>query len=222
MQRLDINKNGINGWYCTETNLYNDILRVQCQYCNEMRDASLEQTAIKVEMRRSGLLAEFEELTIMADSNADERELHTDFFSRWSIEAENEVSQLSDADLTAWIRQMEHIVLKGKTKLIKAKQVERERKAKNKPWLVPSNDDIDVNESIKQVKTRQERMSKIDKVNKMLSGMLGVAGAAELVKNIVSKATDEQVKNIKLVTPKDELVEQPKKDEPFDWSKLTG
>jgi len=116
----------------------------------------------------------------MAD--AEEKELHADFFMRWCQETTDEVTPLSDSELTEWIRKLEQIVLKGKTKLLKAKEIERGRKAKNKPWLVPSNDDIDVNESIKNVKKRQERMSRIDKTNQLLSNMLGVAGADAMIK----------------------------------------
>src|SRR5882672_5020206 len=175
MQRLDINRNGINGWYCKSCGIYNDILTIQCAYGCEVRDSSLAAISDQVRFRRMGM-----------NMSQNERELHADFFTQWNAEAERDIATLNDADLTVWIRELEKIALEAKVKIIKGNEAVRQRKAKNRPWLVESTD-VEVNESIKTVKTRKERMSRLDKLGAELADIMGVEDSAGIIKDLAAK-----------------------------------
>lgn len=208
MQKLDINRNGINGWYCTTHNLYNDILDIECNYCNELRDSKLTTVAVKVQQRREGTMSETE------------RELHADFFGKWSNEAAIAIENMDDFQLSAWISEMAKIALEAKVKTSYAREVERQRKAEKikagKPWLVPSGNEPDM----QGVDTRQKRMSKLDKINALLAEVMSSDDAKELMTGNIKKVPDVKLGLFKTAEVKQPEVKEVKNDEPFDFSKL--
>lgn len=210
MQRLSVNKNGIDGWYCSIHNVYNDILREHCCYCTEPRDVSLAVRADYVRWRRTGWLTEGMELK-MAET---ERELHAEFFTRWSDDERMLIKDMTDDELTAHRNELARIALESKVRTTTADEEIRQRRAKkgsdSRQWLVPT----DVNSAIEGVRKRGERMSKEDKIIAMMKD-LGVEGAEGLIK----KATDNQLKKFTIVKS-DKVTDEKKDDEPFDFSKL--
>lgn len=144
-----------------------------------------------------------------------ERELHADFFMRWSQEANLAIEGMSEEQMTDWRNEMAKIALEAKVKTSVVDERLRQRRAERitngRPWLIEG----DVVEISKGIASRKERMSKEDKILAMMKD-LGVENADSIIK----KVTDDKIKTFKIVKTSDSQSEKPKNDEPFDFSKL--
>jgi hypothetical protein len=150
-----------------------------------------------------------------------ERELHAEFFTRWSDDERLLIKDMTDEQLTAHRNELARIALESKVRTTTADEEIRQRRAKKsgnetRQWLVPT----DVEDTVKQVRERRERMTKLDKINEALLNLMSEEDAAQLMNGNIKKVGDARLGVIKIVKSDVKQSEGLKNDEPFDFSKL--
>jgi hypothetical protein len=148
-----------------------------------------------------------------------ERELHAEFFTRWSDDERLLIKDMTDDELTAHRNELARIALESKVRTTTADEEIRQRRAKSKggetrQWLVPT----DVEDTVKQVRERQGRMTKLDKINDALLSLMSPEDAAQLMNGNIRKVSEAKLGVIKIV--KSDVQQPVKNDEPFDFTKL--
>lgn len=166
-------------WICHKCNLHNFGGNKVCANfrCNSPRQgdnpiSELEQILHNRILRR------------MADKSPTNEELHAQFFNKGAII----VKDMTDNEIRAWQDEMSLIALEARAKYSAGDNELRSRAAKNgkgNEWLVSNEqNDPNVTNAIRVVKSRAERTNKADKLKATMLA-LGVENVDDLMKNVV-------------------------------------
>lgn len=169
MKKLEVVQGKIEGYFCDNCVAYNDILTRYCRLCNSYRDRedNLYQFEIDCILRR-GILLYYDVRSNM--DNEKRVELHSKFY----LQAENLIKDMSYEQQLAWEEELEMIVIEAKAGIQRSSQKRREKQAsmsKEERDRLITNPDMSVGEGLLAPKLRKDRQSKADKMSADFAAM---------------------------------------------------
>lgn len=189
-------------WNCPICKAYNDGLNTECVICYTEAPEHITGYYQGLLQISRGIFLKYGVYSYMNDAE----ELFKNFYNAQRIL----IKDMTLSELNQLRAELSKVAYEAKARLTATDDDLRERKAKDKksPWLVSTDDNVNVSDAINTVKTRQSRMSKMDKMREQLMKTLDDKDLVdEMIRNLEKRATENNLKSATFDSKKPLIVE---------------